>query len=356
MMCIPESVPIYVSSSDKWIKEEVCKYAVRQKRNIIAFYKENRGRDITALLVTFRKIMLQYKYVCFLHDKKEKCERDKNDIMLWVDNLWSNLLGREGTGYFFEVLELLEEDESLGLLVPPEPIGEIFTPYNGWTETNVLQTRNLAEELKICADINPDIDKQPIAVGTCFWARTYAIKKILMKNWTYEDFDDEPLPEDAKSYAVERIFGYLAKDAGYHSYIAMNKEYAAIYMNFLIECRRKAFQVIENRYEVCNLYGIAQLKKLLEYVSAHKVAYIYGAGKIGMGVYRYLTDMGYFPQGFLVSKKDRDYSQMPIQVLSVEQLLYEDGIGIIVAVGKQTKLAVVKVLEEKKIKDYFCMR
>ncbi len=356
MTCIPESVPIYISSSDKWVEDEVSKYAAKKERKITVFHKENRGRDITALLVTFRETMLQYEYVCFLHDKKEKRENDKKDISLWIDNLWGNLLGREGKGYFSDVLATFEKDRGLGLLVPPEPIGDVFTPYNSWNEINFSQTQKLAEELGICVDINPDIEEQPISLGTCFWARTCAIKKILVKEWIYEDFDDEPLPENAKSYAVERIFGYLAEDAGYRAYTVMDRAYAAIYISFLMKCRREAFPVIESRYKVCNLYGIKRLKKLLEYVSIHKVIYIYGAGKIGMGVYWYLTDMGYLPQSFLVSRKDRDYSQMPIQVLCIEQLIYEDGIGIVIAVGQQLVPAIVNVLEERGIKDYFCMK
>ncbi|MCM1047756.1 MAG: rhamnan synthesis F family protein [Clostridiales bacterium] len=353
---IPKSIPIYISSSDKWVEDKVNKYAVEQKRNITVCHKENRGRDITSLLVTYREIMLQYEYVCFLHDKKEKREREKKDITLWIDNLWGNMLGEKGTGYFFDILATFDRDKSLGLLVPPEPIGEFFAPYNSWIEPNVFQTRKLAEELKVCVDIDSDIENQPIALGTCFWARTCAIKKILVKEWNYEDFDDEPLPENAKSYAVERIFGYLAEDAGYHSCTVMNNTYATVYMNFLIECRRKSFPIIKDRYEVCNLFGIKRLKELIDYVSVHKVIYIYGAGKIGMGVYRYLTDMGYVPRNFLVSQKDQDYNNMPIPVLGIEQLIYENGMGIIVAVSRQATQTIVNALEKMGINNYFCMR
>ena len=36
--------------------------------------KRNRGRDVSALLVASRTEILQYKYVCFIHDKQEKSE------------------------------------------------------------------------------------------------------------------------------------------------------------------------------------------------------------------------------------------------------------------------------------------
>jgi rhamnosyltransferase len=353
--CIPKEIPTYISSSDKLIENIVHKYAVEQKREITVIHKENRGRDITALLIAFREIMLQYELVCFLHDKKEKHERDKKDVMLWIDNLWGNLLGKEGTEYFSEVLTLFEKDKSLGLLVPPEPIGEIFPPDNGWFEANVSQTRKVAEELDLCSDIDPDIENQPLALGTCFWARTDAIRKILLKNWVYGDFDDEPLPESAKSHGIERIFGYLTEDAGYCARIVMNREYAAVYLGFLIECRRKAFQIIENRYEVSTLLSINRLKKCAEYASKHKIFYIYGAGKVGRRVYRYLKDMGHLPQNFLVSKKERDYNKMSIPVVDMDHLIYEEGMGIIIAVGFQITPIIVDILEKKGIKDYFCM-
>ena len=353
---IPESVPVYISSSDKWVEDEVKKFFAGQKRKITVIHKENRGRDITALLVAFREIMLQYEFVCFVHDKKEKNERDKKDIMLWVDNLWGNLLGKEGTGYFSEVLALFEENKSLGLLVPPEPIGDAFKSNNAWSEANVSQTRKLAEEIDIHADIEPEIERQPIALGTCFWARIDAIRKILVKNWRYEDFDDEPLPESGKSYGVERIFGYLAEDAGYCAYTVMNREYAAIYISFLTECRRKTCPIIENRYAVSNLCGVNYLRESAEYAAKHKIFYIYGAGKLGMGVYRYLTDRGYSPKNFLVTQINQDYSQVPVPVIDIEHFIYEEGTGVIIAVSIQTSPVIVDILEKRGIKDYFWKR
>ena len=114
--------------------------------------------------------------------------------------------------------------------------------------------------------------------------------------------------------------------------------------------------MIENSYGVCNLLRIKQLKKWSEYASTHESIYIYGAGKIGRMAYRYLTDAGYLPRGFLVSQKDRDYSQMPIPVLCIDQFVYEDGMGIIIAVGEQYVSAVLDTLEERGIKEYLSIR
>lgn len=351
---IPESVPVYISSSDTRVGEEAGEYASKRVGKTTVLHKENRGRDITALLVTFREEMLKYEYVCFLHDKMWKSESEKEDVELWIDNLWGNLLGRD-EGYFHEVLAAFGRDGSLGLLVPPEPVGSLWTPRNSWNERNVSLVRRLAEELGIHADIDPDITRQPIALGTCFWARTSAIRKILLKKWTYGDFDDEPLPENAKSYAVERIFGYLAEDAGYRACTVMDGAYAAIYLEFLIGYRRNVFQATEGNQLFGSPLGTSCLKGLREYVSGHEPVYIYGAGARGMEVYRYLDGMGRQPQGFLISREDRDYSRMPVPVQCIDQLPYEAGMGIVVAVGRRSMADVVNVLEERGIRNYYCM-
>lgn len=47
----------------------------RDRKNYRAILKNNRGRDISALLVAGREFFTEYDYVCFIHDKRKIYER-----------------------------------------------------------------------------------------------------------------------------------------------------------------------------------------------------------------------------------------------------------------------------------------
>ena len=80
---IPNTIDMYIISS----REEVLE-AIRThegdfaNRNVRYILKENRGRDVSALLVTSLEIVKNYQYICFLHDKKAREERFKKDTDL----------------------------------------------------------------------------------------------------------------------------------------------------------------------------------------------------------------------------------------------------------------------------------
>ena len=61
--------------------------------------KENRGRDISALLVAYGKMVQDYEYICFLHDKMAKGKYDlafKDD---WILSMWENMIATENYIY-----------------------------------------------------------------------------------------------------------------------------------------------------------------------------------------------------------------------------------------------------------------
>ena len=100
---------------------------------------------------------------------------------------------------------------------------------------NFENTKNLAAELGLAVPMS--VDKLPVAPhGSCFWFRTDAIKALYRKEWSYEDFPEEPLPVDGTiSHAVERIYPFLAQAAGYYSALVMADTYSAIEYDTLME-------------------------------------------------------------------------------------------------------------------------
>lgn len=356
MDIIPNNIPIYVSTSNPNVENKIQEYILTKKeKKIEVIRKSNRGRDITALLVAFRKVINQYKYICFLHDKKEKKDSYKKDVEQWSANLWGNLLGTKNSSYFWKILDLFEKDHKLGFLAPPEPMGASFSFENAWYEPYISLTKILADDLNLQADINMDIDQQPITLGTCFWARKDALSKLISKNWKYEDFDDEPIPIDGKCYAVERILGYVAEDAGYCVNNIMTEEYAGRYMRFLIECRRRAFRELKGRYAITTLGELRKLDEMCQYFDCHKATYLYGAGKVGKGLCTYLCDKNRYPQGFIVSERNHQKTYLDFPVRSIDEIYQEEDIGIIVSVAGGKVTEIVDELARWGIDDYFCV-
>ena len=85
---IPNDIHIYVYSSNKDVLIKAKN--LRTRPNILYHLKENRGRDISALLISARETLFQYEYICFLHDKKANADYLKDDVDIWIDNLWGD--------------------------------------------------------------------------------------------------------------------------------------------------------------------------------------------------------------------------------------------------------------------------
>ena len=146
---LDQKIDIYIASSNKDVLSKADNYISRHgTKNIRLLEKNNRGRDVSALLVTFRYIALQYDFFCFIHDKKERKIERKADVDLWVRNLWDNTLASQH--YVDNVMSVFEKNSQIGLLVPPEPIGEdTHTWYTNSWDSNFEHTTDLANRLKL---------------------------------------------------------------------------------------------------------------------------------------------------------------------------------------------------------------
>ena len=170
---------------------------------------ENRGRDLSALLVAFKPYTTKYEYFCFLHDKSPHEYEAETVGRAFSDCMWDNLLGN---GIIPEVLSFFEKNPYIGLLVPPTPYWGVYLELksNFWTvcyERTLELSKRLGLSVKISDGINP------AALGTAFWCRTEALLPLLEYPWRYEDFDEEPLKIDGTiNHALERILPYAALD------------------------------------------------------------------------------------------------------------------------------------------------
>ncbi len=256
---IPEAIHVCLVSSRKEVLREARRHMEASgRKNIRYILKENRGRDVSALLVTCADLIKDYEYVCFLHDKKERSAEVKRDTELWIKNLWGNTVG--SAGYIGRVLQLFLENPSLGVLAPPEPVGDHFCTWYGygWHDSFGI-TEELVE--KLCLDTDIRQDKPPVTIGTALWFRRDALQKLFDHGWEYSDFDDEGLRrQDYLSYGIERIFPYVAQDAGYDTGTVMTEAYAAIQTNYLQHAANLIFKEAEPFFPVNNLADLERYR------------------------------------------------------------------------------------------------
>jgi rhamnosyltransferase len=350
---MPEYIDLYIFSSKEETLFEVKK--VLHHRNTIYVRKKNRGRDLSAFLVSFRLYIDKYDIVCFVHDKKEHAPWLKADVDKWNENLWGNMIA--SSEYIYNVLQLFEEYPRMGMLFPPEPVGEIRTAWfkASWYENfdNCLQ---LANKMGLTADIRED--KPPIALGSVFWARREVLSKLLEMNWKYTDFPEEPMPNDFTiSHAIERVLGYLAQDAGYDTGTIMTEKYASWLLSYLQDYVRLMFSEVSDRIGVDNFNQLrllsVQKEKLLDYIGLHSCFYLYGAGKQGITVLNLLREKGMEPAGFVVSDGNkRNESIKGLKVYELKDICTE-SVGIILTVYYHFQEEMIRKLETYGIEDYF---
>lgn len=188
----------------------------------------NRGRDMAAMLVAAKPYILKYDYFCFCHDKMSK--QTEYSIGKYFERLlWENVLS--STAYIENIINRFDTEPNLGLLCAPSPVGGFVPHFRGqmWTQ-NYQHTVDLLQMLGVEVPVSESA--APLSMGTAFWCRTAALKKLLDYPWTYEDFPEEPLEIDGQiSHALERCFSFVAQDAGYYTAAAMTPEYAGVLVN-----------------------------------------------------------------------------------------------------------------------------
>lgn len=351
---IPEGIDVYIVSSNSSAEGEILRY-INGKKNRHYLKKQNRGRDVSAFLVTAREIVLRYKYVCFVHDKKPNFDYLAEDIEFWVRNLWDNTL--KSGQYICNVLGLLEKREDIGLLVPPKPIGDYMSDWytEAWYDDFEV-VGQLCERLGLECDL--DMGKPVITLGTVFWGRTRIFPKLFSMEWQYKDFPDEPMPVDGTiSHGLERLLAYAAQDAGMLTGVVMCDSYAASLYVKVQEMMRMTYGCLEKNFCIGQFDQLAkyeqQKKRTSEAFHNKKNVYLYGAGKYGRRFLKMIRMWGYSPKGFLVSDgyKEKDFIE-GYPVWELNELEDADAI-IIITTNYDRHMELEKNLRKYGISDYF---
>lgn len=247
---MPEDADIYVTTPHKELLGKIEAVFSKLPHKVEIRLIENRGRDVSSLLVGLADLIGQYEYLCFYHDKKVNQISPKSvgsSFCYLVSE--SALHGRE---YVQNILNTFEENPKLGMLLPVPPCHSDYylTLHYDWGP-NYDNTLKLRDQLKLKAPMA--MDKPPVApLGTVFWFRSSAMKKLFAKKWKYTDFPAEPNGVDGTFlHAVERIYSLVVQDAGYFPAYVMPDFIASMELNMMTYYLR----TYNNVFVGNNVYG-----------------------------------------------------------------------------------------------------
>lgn len=345
---VPDGVDVYISTSEYNI-EKKSKDLLNMAHVAKFIHKENRGRDISAFLVAARKELLHYEYIGFVHDKRAHVIDEEEDVNGWIHSLWHNMLASKD--YVQCVFDCFENNKNVGLLIPPVFLGnkKSFAISNTWLENfeNVLSLLG-----RINVNVKIDKSEYPMTIGTVFWARTVALKKLLSYQWSYEDFPPEPLPMDGTiSHAIERSLEYVARDAGFQTMWIMSDEYAAYQYEQMRSAMKNMLFILREFHGINNLYRVDKIKNrinnLQKFVSKcinmDKKVLIYGAGVIGIRVNKILKNINITVKAHVVTVPSSNINNINgIKVIGIDELRINESYLFVVAVARENMIDEIK--------------
>lgn len=188
---------------------------------------ENRGRDVSCLLVGMRDLADKYDYICFAHDKKTSYVGEYMEGRGFAEKCMANVL--YNLTFCKNVIDLFEKNPRMGIAFPPEPNHASFFSVlgNEWSYDYDI-TVELAKQFGLEKYIS--FDEEPIApLGTCFWFRSKALRDMFVPEWKYEDFPPEPNGIDGTIlHAWERLYAYFGQAKGYYAAYIMTDKWGAL--------------------------------------------------------------------------------------------------------------------------------
>ena len=211
---IPYAYDCYISTDSEEkkeiIKKEFVPYCTAQTVKIEVY--PNKGRDVAPFLMQMKDVIGNYKYIAHLHTKKSETVDFGEQ---WRQFLFHNVCG--GRKYLYALFERMEQNEKLGLIIPPVyPVIEKGAEWAG--------TKNDMDRILKSIGGNITLPEHPVfPAGTMFWAKTDAVKPLFEIGYTQDDFPDEAGQVNyTLAHVIERIWVYLVQAQGYSYQICRN--------------------------------------------------------------------------------------------------------------------------------------
>ena len=169
----------------------------------------NRGRDLGPFLTGFRNALLSYEVVGHFHTKQSR-HAPSAYVKKWAAFLQKNLIGDRGQ-MLDSILSRFANDPTIGIVYPDDPI------IVKWLE-NYPNGKALLERMGLPVPEEQRFFNFP--VGSMFWARTAALKPLFELGLGWDDYPEEPVPQDGTIlHAMERLLGVIPGLCGYRTLV-----------------------------------------------------------------------------------------------------------------------------------------
>ena len=242
---IPYPFDLYISCREGQDLEYVGEWFrnLRYVNDVIVRHTQNRGRDLSPVYVLFREEIEKHDY--FLHIHSKKSLYTGNEQMQWRTGALNSLLGNPNR--VKQIFSVFASSQKIGLIYPANETLGILAQH--WL-SNMYVGRNLLASLDI--PYKDGLIDYP--VGSFFWAKTTAVKKLFDRKLTYEDFPEESGQTDGTlAHALERVVAVVCENAGYHQAIinsidnslSLDRSYTP-YLPYFRQTREDALHYLKN--------------------------------------------------------------------------------------------------------------
>ncbi len=238
-------------------------------RTEVRVVASNNGRDQAAFLIGCRDILLsdEYDLVVKIHSKKTP-QDGANVGRHFRRHQFENLLA--GPNEAANVVALFQQRPGLGLAFPPTVHLGHPTMGHAWWD-NRRGVEKLCRELGIRVPLDEVSPMAPF--GSMFFARPAALRLLVQREWSYEEFGGaDAYVDGGLAHVLERMPVYAAGELGFHSMTIATPSYLA-----------KSYTAFD--------YNLDQMSATMPEDTQHQIEFLRRAGYIGWGRFRDFVDM-----------------------------------------------------------------
>lgn len=232
---LPSTVDLFVTTPDAERADRIrARIAERADATIgrsdVRVLPSNRGRDQSAFYVALRDVILSDDYDLIVKIHSKKSVQDGATVgRFFKKQQLGNLL--HSRGYAANVVRMFQREKGLGIVFPPTIHIGHPTLGGAW-----FGNRDRAAELAAEAGIRVPLDEiSPLApMGGMFIARPAALRRMLHRDWSFDDYPSESdYGDGALSHVQERLVSYAAAEDGYRTRTVAHPGYIAVSHTYL---------------------------------------------------------------------------------------------------------------------------
>ena len=203
---IPFPFDLFVTTDTEQKKGDIAKGLLDWNKGAVEIrLVPNRGRDIAPKLITCRDVYGCYEFFLHIHSKKSP---QLDALAGWRSYLLETLLGSKEI--IESIFEAFDSDPKLGMIAP-EHFNFVRNSIGwGW---NFDAAKQLASQLglKLCLEGKIDFPS-----GSMYWGRSAAIRPLLERRLSVEDFPAEEGQIDGTlAHIMERLYFFICEKSGY---------------------------------------------------------------------------------------------------------------------------------------------